>query len=86
MSEGLPKLPGYNVEDDGQSDEEEEESVADDCPMLKRPVRAEDRKTRKQRRKEREFKKGVSPELCLCRVHSRLCEPLWSGGCAEVFR
>ena len=56
MSEGLPKPPG-NAENDSEVEEEESD---EDCPLLKRPVRAEDRKTRKQRRKARELKEAVS--------------------------
>lgn len=62
MSEGLPKPPG---EDDS---EVEEETSDEDCPLLKRPVRAEDRKTRKQRRKAKESKEAVS----LCSIHDGL--------------
>ena len=58
MSEGLPKPPGSGEDDSEVNDEENDEAM--DCPLLKRPVRAEDRKTRKQRRKARELKEAVS--------------------------
>lgn len=45
------------VNERGTSDSEEGE--AERCVLAKRPVRADDRKTKKQRRKERERKKEV---------------------------
>ena len=46
------------VNERGTSDNEEGEG--EECILARRPVRADDRKTRKQRRKERERKKEVS--------------------------
>ena len=53
MTEGI-------LGDDGQSDVVSlDEEDSDEFPPLKRPVRAEDRKPKKQRRKERERKDEV---------------------------
>ena len=61
MSEGLPVegREGEEVERDGEGMEKEEEEE-ELCDVVKRPVRAEERKTKKQRRKEQLRKKEVS--------------------------
>ena len=55
MTEGL-------LSDGGGSHSSEEEGGV----VLKRPVRAENRKTKKQRRKERMRKEAVGVQLCMC--------------------
>lgn len=58
MSEGL--LGGEEGEEVGVRGEEEEEGG---CGVVKRPVRAEERKTKKQRRRERLRRKEVSVRI-----------------------
>ena len=58
MSEGLPTTLDNGSGDEEEQEEEDEEEER--MPLLKRPLRADDRKTRKQRRREREAKEAVS--------------------------
>ena len=55
MTEGL-----FGGEGQDEEEEEEEEWDVTELPPFKRPVRAEDRKSKKQRRKAREMKEEVS--------------------------
>lgn len=58
MSEGI--LPTGEGEGAGEREREEEEVEEEECSVTKRPVRAEERKTKKQRRKEQLRRKEVS--------------------------
>lgn len=65
MSEGIleeSKEEGETAR--GGEKEEEEEEGMEDCALGKRPVRAEERKTKKQRRKEQLRRREVS--RCFC--------------------
>ena len=62
MTEGLFGGKGQEEEEE----EEEDEGRDAELPPFKRPVRAEDRKSKKQRRKAREMKEEVSEWLLSC--------------------
>lgn len=64
MSEGLPK-PLHQCDNEQQEEEECDDAPNNDTVHFTRPIRAEDRKTRKQRRKEREIREAV----CVIDLH-----------------
>lgn len=68
MTEGLFRGEGHEEE------EEREEEEDTELPPFKRPVKAEDRKSKKQQRKAREMKEEVSDSLLVIRaqVHMTL--------------